>query len=41
MNREYALWTEKRLQMSEQLPQIQGYFENVFWERNTLKFRKD
>lgn len=40
MNREYALWTEKRLQMSEQLPQIQGYFENVFWERNTLKFRK-
>lgn len=40
MNREYALWTEKRLQMSEQLPEIQGYFENVFWERNTLKFRK-
>ena len=40
MNREYALWTEKRFQMSEQLPQIQGYFENVFWERNTLKFRK-
>ena len=40
MNQEYALWTEKRLQLSEQSPQIQGYFEEVFWERNTLKFRK-
>ena len=41
MNQEYALWTEKRLQLSEQFPQIQGYFDNVFWERNTLKFRKN
>ncbi|NLO71272.1 MAG: site-specific DNA-methyltransferase [Porphyromonadaceae bacterium] len=36
MNKEYALWTEKRLQMSEQNPQIQGYYQAVFWERNTL-----
>ncbi len=36
MNKEYALWTEKRLQMSEQNPQIQGYYQDVFWERNTL-----
>ena len=40
MNKEYALWTEKRLQMSELSPQIQGYSQDVFWERNTLKFRK-
>ena len=40
MNREYALWAEKRLLQCEQFPQIQGYFDNVFWERNTLKFRK-
>ena len=41
MNKEYALWAEKRLLLSEQSPQIQGYFEEVFWERNTLKFRKN
>ena len=40
MNKEYALWAEKRLLQCEQFPQIQGYFDNVFWERNTLKFRK-
>ena len=41
MNKEYALWAEKRLLQCEQFPQIQGYFEEVFWERNTLKFRKN
>ena len=41
MNKEYALWAEKRLLQCEQFPQIQGYFDNVFWERNTLKFRKN
>ena len=41
MNKEYALWAEKRLLQCEQFPQIQGYFNNVFWERNTLKFRKN
>ena len=41
MNKEYALWAEKRLLQCEQSPQIQGYFDNVFWERNTLKFRKN
>lgn len=40
MNEEYALWTEKRLLLSEQFPQIQGYYENVFWERNSMKFQK-
>ena len=36
MNEEYALWTEKRLKLSEQFPQIQGYYQDVFWERNSL-----
>lgn len=40
MNREYALWAEKRLQRCEQFPEIQGYHDNVFWERNTLKYQK-
>ena len=41
MNEEYARWTEKRLMLSEHFPQIQGYSQDVFWERNTLKFRKN
>lgn len=41
MNEEYALWAEKRLYSCEQFPEIQGYSSNVFWERNTLKFRKN
>lgn len=40
MNKEYALWAEKRLLLSEQSKEIQGYFQNVFWERNSLKFQK-
>lgn len=39
MNKEYALWTEKRLKLSEQFPQIQGYTDHVFWERNTTKLK--
>lgn len=40
MNKEYALWAEKRLLLSEQSKEIQGYFQDVFWERNSLKFQK-
>lgn len=40
MNEEYALWAEKRLRMSEDNPEIQGYQNGVFWERNTLAARK-
>jgi site-specific DNA-methyltransferase (adenine-specific) len=32
----YACLTEKRLEMAEVESSIQGYFEGVFWERNTL-----
>jgi len=37
MNPEYALWAEKRLLTAEQSPSIQGYTDNVFWERNSGK----
>ena len=36
MNTEYACWAEKRLQMVESDPSIQGYTGGVFWERNSL-----
>lgn len=32
----YACLTEKRLEIAEIEPSIQGYSEGVFWERNTL-----
>ncbi|NJN38228.1 MAG: site-specific DNA-methyltransferase [Acaryochloridaceae cyanobacterium CSU_3_4] len=32
----YACLAEKRLEMAETEPAIQGYFQGVFWERNTL-----
>jgi site-specific DNA-methyltransferase (adenine-specific) len=35
MNREYACWSEKRLQEADRNPIIQGYADGVFWERNT------
>ena len=34
---DYALLTEKRLEKARIDPTIQGYAENVFWERNTVK----
>lgn len=34
-NVEYCAWTLKRLQMAENEPEIQGYHNGVFWERNT------
>ena len=37
---EYCCITEKRLQLAEKNKTIQGYEDDVFWERNTLKDRK-
>ena len=31
---EYCLWAQKRLEMAETDPSIQGYADGVFWERN-------
>lgn len=40
LNEEYCLLTLKRLSMADTDKKIQGYEDGVFWERNTLKFRK-
>ncbi|MDR0337710.1 MAG: site-specific DNA-methyltransferase [Planctomycetaceae bacterium] len=38
-NEEYCLWAEKRLDIAETNKTIQGYANNVFWERNTLNLQ--
>lgn len=40
LNEEYALWSEKRLDLAEKTPHIQGYEDGVFWERNSKKTTK-
>ena len=37
---QYCVWTEKRLEMAESDPRIQGYADGVFWERNTAALLK-
>ncbi len=37
---DYCCIAEKRLQLAEKNKSIQGYEDDVFWERNTLKDRK-
>jgi len=37
MNKEYALWTEKRILKAKISRSIQGYKDGVFWERNSGK----
>lgn len=39
-NEQYCIWAEKRLEMAESDPSIQGYQDGVFWERNTAKIQK-
>ncbi|MBD2021859.1 site-specific DNA-methyltransferase, partial [Leptolyngbya sp. FACHB-36] len=34
IDQEYCLLAEKRLEQATQHPQIQGYVDGVFWERN-------
>lgn len=36
IDEEYCLYAEKRLKLAEKDKTIQGYFDGVFWERNTL-----
>ena len=40
MNEEYCLWAAKRLLRAESDRSIQGYKNNVFWERNSLGEQK-
>ncbi len=32
---QYCVWAEKRLELAEESPEIQGYADGVFWERNS------
>lgn len=40
LNEQYCVWAEKRLEMAETDPAIQGYTDGVFWERNTNAVQK-
>ena len=33
-NEQYCVWAEKRLELAEENPTIQGYADGIFWERN-------
>jgi len=37
---EYCAFAQKRLELAEESPGIQGYTDGVFWERNTLAAQK-
>jgi site-specific DNA-methyltransferase (adenine-specific) len=39
INEEYCCWAEKRLLLSDDDNNIQGYSSGVFWERNTLNLQ--
>ena len=39
LNRDYCLWAAKRLMNATKNKVIQGYSDNVFWERNALNSR--
>ena len=39
-NPRYCVWCEKRLELAESAPGIQGYADGVFWERNTFAQQK-
>jgi site-specific DNA-methyltransferase (adenine-specific) len=41
LNSEYCCWAEKRLEQASQDNSIQGYFDGIFWERNTLNLQKE
>ena len=41
LNRDYCLWAAKRLMNATKNKVIQGYSDNVFWERNALNSRGD
>ena len=40
IEKEYCLLAAKRLHLAELAPTIQGYYDGVFWERNTFKLQK-
>ena len=41
MDEQFAAITEKRLEMAEKEKTIQGYFQGIFWERNSYPIVKE
>ena len=39
IDKEYCCWGLKRIKQAEMNPEIQGYSNGVFWERNSLKYQ--
>ena len=39
-NKEYCCWSLERLNRAETNPEIQGYTDGVFWERNSFSAQK-
>ena len=39
-NELYGVWAQKRLEMADSDPSIQGYKDGVFWERNSSESKK-
>lgn len=39
-NELYCAWAQKRLEMAEEDPSIQGYQDGIFWERNSWSMQK-
>lgn len=39
IDEDYSLLAEKRLELADSQPQIQGFSDGVFWERNTLRMQ--
>ena len=35
---QYCAWAEQRIEAADRAPEIQGYVNGVFWERNSLNF---
>ena len=40
VEKQYCVWAEQRLEMADGSPEIQGYADGVFWERNSLPEQK-
>ncbi|WP_157150654.1 DNA methyltransferase [Brachyspira sp. SAP_772] len=38
-NPSYCAWAEKRIELAKQNKEIQGYTNNIFWERNTMQLQ--
>ncbi|OAV66741.1 DNA adenine methyltransferase YhdJ [Bacteroidales bacterium Barb6] len=41
INKEYAIWAEKRIELANIDKTIQGYVDGLFWERNSLNMLND